>query len=288
MTALAATHSVDPSRIPHINELDDQVRALTAQWLRALHVTEPGAIDRAVDKAMMVAGGRAARANGMGASAYYRRLSAGLPPHQAADSDWVLDPGSPGTPRAVARPGDRYGRLVVVEEAERQGRNRRVIVRCECGRTENVDARSLTSWRQWRECRRCRRITSGVVFRDGEPFGSGRWVIVGDYEPGCSQPVTVTCSRCGDTRTVHGSGCYGLGPVHCSGCNPRKARELAPGSQFGRWVVLGPAPRGRDGSPRSLCRCECGTEKAVHIDNLTAGKSRGCPSCGARNRRSAA
>src|SRR6185437_8424036 len=61
-------------------------------------------------------------------------------------------------------------------------------------------------------------------------------------------------------------------------------RELA-GQTFGRWTVLARAPNRQQ--PRNryvtywLCRCECGTERAVNTQNLVQGRT---TSCGCRNR----
>lgn len=46
------------------------------------------------------------------------------------------------------------------------------------------------------------------------------------------------------------------------------------GQKFVRWVALSPAQNGY-----VRCRCDCGVEKDVLLDNLMAGKSRGCRKC---------
>lgn len=47
------------------------------------------------------------------------------------------------------------------------------------------------------------------------------------------------------------------------------------GKTFGRWMVVGEAPR-RGHSRYVLCRCECGTVREVNLDNLRTGKSKSC------------
>jgi len=49
------------------------------------------------------------------------------------------------------------------------------------------------------------------------------------------------------------------------------------GRQFGQWTVL----CGCEDKKRLLCRCSCGTERRVWLDNLRSGLSRGC---GCKNR----
>lgn len=57
------------------------------------------------------------------------------------------------------------------------------------------------------------------------------------------------------------------------------------GQAFGRWTVVAQAPcahePGGHTQTRWLCRCECGTERAVATNNLRSGIS---TSCGCRNR----
>ena len=52
------------------------------------------------------------------------------------------------------------------------------------------------------------------------------------------------------------------------------------GNRYGRLIVLGEA--GRRGKRRFVrCRCDCGTEKEIHLDSLRTGKTQ---SCGCLNR----
>jgi hypothetical protein len=55
---------------------------------------------------------------------------------------------------------------------------------------------------------------------------------------------------------------------------PRILADLT-GVQFGRWTVLGPAPK-KIGQSHWYCRCSCGTEKSVSQTTLRQGTSRSC------------
>jgi hypothetical protein len=57
------------------------------------------------------------------------------------------------------------------------------------------------------------------------------------------------------------------------------------GKRFNRWTVLGRAPNGHRGVTRWLCRCDCGTERAVWSPTLVNGTSK---SCGCYNSESSA
>lgn len=58
------------------------------------------------------------------------------------------------------------------------------------------------------------------------------------------------------------------------GLDTEQYAMVAPGSVFGLWTVLEPDPHRRHG--RVLCRCVCGTERRVLVDNLIRGLSRSC------------
>lgn len=51
------------------------------------------------------------------------------------------------------------------------------------------------------------------------------------------------------------------------------------GQSFGKWLVIGFPKTQNLRHPFVLCRCECGREKDVHINNLISGKSSGCRLC---------
>jgi hypothetical protein len=51
------------------------------------------------------------------------------------------------------------------------------------------------------------------------------------------------------------------------------------GQRFGRWVVLRRAPSTKAGKAMWWCRCDCGTERAVHAFSLKAATTRSCGLC---------
>jgi hypothetical protein len=57
------------------------------------------------------------------------------------------------------------------------------------------------------------------------------------------------------------------------------ARPFIPpkrGERFSRWAVVGPMGQTSPGHRTVWCRCDCGTERAVLIDQLRKGRSRSC------------
>lgn len=62
---------------------------------------------------------------------------------------------------------------------------------------------------------------------------------------------------------------------------PKTIQKVHPGVRFGNWTVLARLPW--DGKcSRALCRCDCGTERAVLNGSLTGGSSTRCDFCGPR------
>lgn len=53
------------------------------------------------------------------------------------------------------------------------------------------------------------------------------------------------------------------------------------GQRFDRWLVIAPAPSNSAGQTRWMCRCDCGTERAVYTLNLRRNLS---PSCGCKRK----
>lgn len=48
------------------------------------------------------------------------------------------------------------------------------------------------------------------------------------------------------------------------------------GQRFGSWTIIAAYPRQHRQRRRWLCRCDCGTERAVERTNLQAGKTKSC------------
>jgi hypothetical protein len=81
-------------------------------------------------------------------------------------------------------------------------------------------------------------------------------------ECGEAKTAAAAALRCGDTKSC--------------GCSPRGV-SVPPGTVFGRLTVIEEAPRtGVRGLRTMLCRCECGTVKAVGLGDLRKGSTTSC------------
>lgn len=92
-------------------------------------------------------------------------------------------------------------------------------------------------------------------------------------------PVLCVCKTCKKEYTLTPKRAA-ASDRYCSVACWTKAHDIAPGSRYGRWVVLRfdhYAPRKTKGSrPYYLCRCDCGTVRAVCRRSLITGGSRSC------------
>lgn len=93
----------------------------------------------------------------------------------------------------------------------------------------------------------------------------GKWTVVSRFD---SCYWNCRC-ECGTEKKVHGSHLVSGRSGGC-GCR-RKSIKINAGDRFGKWTVLH-----RHSGIYWTCRCECGTERAVHGSNLAAGSSKSC------------
>ena len=94
---------------------------------------------------------------------------------------------------------------------------------------------------------------------DNDKYGKARWLCLCD---------------CGNQKVILG-GSLRKGSTKSCGCRERMSTPDLTRKRFGRLVVLKQA-ESKDGSPRWLCRCDCGAEKIVYASALSGGKTRSC------------
>lgn len=59
-----------------------------------------------------------------------------------------------------------------------------------------------------------------------------------------------------------------------SGATGGRRKAVERGMVFGKWTVIGENPHKRRG--KVLCRCVCGSEREVYVENLLTGRSQSC------------
>lgn len=121
----------------------------------------------------------------------------------------------------------------------------------------------------------------------GEKYG--RWTVISDAEKGTHHKHRKVLCRCdcGEERTVSPQSLKAGRSKSC-GCLRRESNaakagayvlhSIAAGDKFGRWTVLDSTDR-----QAILCRCDCGTERAVRASNLL-NRQKPSRSCGCLKR----
>lgn len=120
-------------------------------------------------------------------------------------------------------------------------------------------------------------VPPGTVF--------GWWTVIEEARIGPRNVRAMRCRcQCGTEKVLH-LGALRHGTTTSCGCLRREALmlEVRPGAVFGHLTVIGEAPK--VGNDRAvLCRCECGTEKAISASSLRSGHAQWC---GCRGREAA-
>jgi hypothetical protein len=176
--------------------------------------------------------------------------------------------------------GNRYGRLLVLEKMPHKKGEEQVRwrCRCDCGK-ERIAFGWLLRIGKIKSCGCLSRETVRYVNETGNRYG--RLLVLekipqkkGEY------PVRWRCRcGCGKETIVSGSALRSNNTKSC-GCRHRGAvRKNEAGKRYGKWLVLEEAPREPDGWIRWLCRCDCGTERAILGYQLRRGNSTSC-GCG--------
>lgn len=107
----------------------------------------------------------------------------------------------------------------------------------------------------------------------------GKIVVEGSAQQG-NRRVWICLCDCGRRSVVASSANLVYGRTKSCGCGENAYRVDLTGQRFGRWLVLGRAPKraGRSDS-RWLLRCDCGVEVERRSDVLKSGDTKSC-GCG--------
>lgn len=177
---------------------------------------------------------------------------------------------------------ETYGHWTVISKEEGTGG---WVCRCVCGTEKRIQPSKLRAGKS--ESCGCRGFVAGKRY--------GRWTVLLPIDPDNKDKAFCGCD-CGTERGVFRNiliagtstscGCTRAetmrnrlsGKAWPEGLAPaRRDSEVKPGARFGRWTALTIPYTDPDVRDRvALCRCECGTEKAVPAHALLSGHNRSC------------
>ncbi|MCD8362169.1 MAG: transcriptional regulator [Lachnospiraceae bacterium] len=175
----------------------------------------------------------------------------------------------------VLMPGQKIGRLTLIEEAPRNKGRPYWRCICECGKECTVEAGHLKSGHT-KSCG-CRTGKRCVVLKPGMRFGSLTLTSEAPVKKG-HRYWNCLCD-CGRSCVVEASHLKS-GHTKSCGCLVREMGrktviDLA-GKRFGRLTAIEPSPSRSRGSVVWRCSCDCGHEAFCSADMLVQGKVRSC------------
>jgi hypothetical protein len=178
--------------------------------------------------------------------------------------------------------GNRYGRLLVLKEAPTPTGDRTTHwwCRCDCGQQKKIRGVLLRNG-STKSCG-ClhKELLSRARKKEEQGHRYGKWLVLKEAPKDTEGRIRWLCRcDCGTEKAVHGDRLR-RGRYTSCGCGREETKRNMMtderGNRYGRWLVIDEAPRGPDGRIRWLCRCDCGTEKAMNVSDLRQGKSKSC------------
>ena len=197
--------------------------------------------------------------------------------------------------RIEVKEGDRFNDWTVIKEVEpritKGGRKSRMIsLQCKCGEVHEVNLDSIRQGKS-KMCRNCAHKDSQVEVKIGQVFG--RWTVLEEVEGKIysgKKTRTMHCRcECGEDNDIPLMHLVTGQNKQCRKCSSKdKETKIKTGQVFGHWTILSELePRiSITGYKRRVvhCRCDCGNEKDIALENLTTGKSNHCNKCGIKER----
>ena len=183
-------------------------------------------------------------------------------------------------PKKIDLTGQRFNKLLVLEEAPRPDKKHPIkwICQCECGNITNVRPADLRSG----HTKTCGKCSTNKIDILGQQFGkltviealpsNRRGDAMWKCKCECGKIIKTTgkALRSGETKSC---GCVRIEKLITQ--NQSRALNLA-GQQFGELIAIEPTERREGGKVIWKCQCSCGKEVFVSSSNLTKGNTKSC------------
>jgi len=190
--------------------------------------------------------------------------------------------------RSIDLTGQIFGRWTVLRFAGRRSNGKNFwLCRCECGAEKEIVTQGLRGG----DSKSCGCLHKEIVSEisrgrlcdlTGQTFG--RLTVIAKAESRKGQTRWLCQCECGARTEAHASHLQN-GHTQSCGClsaelaATRQLMDLT-GKTFGRLTVIGYAGRLQTEKPQRrtmwLCRCQCGTEKAIYASSLVRGLTQSC------------
>lgn len=168
--------------------------------------------------------------------------------------------------------GKKYGKLTVINKAEKKNGKTSWLCRCECGNTKVIRQDNLRD--KNKPTRSCGCIGTNSKDLSGQEFGKLTVMAdSGDRDAGGKVFWECQCD-CGNATLVNTSNLKS-GAIQSCGCLSSKNKDLR-NMKFGKLTVLSMFGTGKHRQKTWLCKCECGRLKVASTNHLTMGNVSSC------------
>lgn len=169
----------------------------------------------------------------------------------------------------------RVGKLLCIDDSEKAmfGISRRILVECDCGEIESVNAQYFRE-KRYTECNSCDpRKDSTFKSVLNLPFGD--WIVIEETERYYPRHVLCRC-KCGREEMVRV--CHLLRGTSNS-CNSCCKFNSVLGEKYGKLTVMLEPERGLGSGKcrKVICDCDCGRKNfPVQLSHLQSGHTKSC------------
>ena len=175
--------------------------------------------------------------------------------------------------------GQKIGRLLIGDEFKKNGRIY-YHCKCECGKEKDIYRYGLISKTSTSCGCYSNELTSKITSKDytNQQFGKLKSIKrLPNYK---NNKTYYECiCDCGNTRIVYGNDLKSGKVTMCKECSEinrlKKKRKDYTGQKFGRLIILNMIYE-RYGKTKALCKCDCGNEKIIDIQNILNGHTLSC------------
>ena len=183
--------------------------------------------------------------------------------------------------------GQRFGRLVVVEQAGKKNRKIMWKCACDCGKTTIVTGNSLKSGGT-KSCG-CYALDCKKMGKKENLIGRrfGRLTVIGEAEKSNKQIMWLCKCDCGNTKVVSARGLRGGSTKSC-GCYAMELKKSGrfidlTGQRFGNLTVVERVEI--NNRTKWRCLCDCGNEKIASTGGLRSNTTKTCGYCNPKKKR---
>ena len=177
--------------------------------------------------------------------------------------------------------GNKYGKLLVLEELKERNKNGKIMCRCLCDCGNHCDVKKINLTKGKTKSCGCSQYTTSIKDEDfiGKTFGEFKVLEVGKINEKGIKFYRCKCS-CGEIVEVN---CYNLKDGRSTNCGCKRKQEISSrmkkdiqGQKFGKLIAIKELGLNDNHKTVYLCKCDCGNETTATVGSLISGHTMSC------------